>query len=97
MVPPSARGSRSRWLAATGSLSKAPVSAFPSAAGLHPGLGGTFRLTSLIDPLEAMTLMLTGKTAHTRKAKSLGIADEVVRERHVGTAVAASAGHKGRP
>lgn len=66
--------------------------------GLHPGLGGTFRLTSLIDPLEAMTLMLTGKTAHTRKAKSLGIADEVVRERHVGTAVAAmldtKAGHE---
>uniref|UniRef100_UPI001954BA93 enoyl-CoA hydratase-related protein n=1 Tax=Escherichia coli TaxID=562 RepID=UPI001954BA93 len=23
--------------------------------GLHPGLGGTFRLTALIDPVEAMT------------------------------------------
>lgn len=29
--------------------------------GLHPGLGGTFRLTELIDPVAAMTLMLTGK------------------------------------
>jgi enoyl-CoA hydratase/carnithine racemase len=27
-----------------------------------------------------MTLMLTGKTAHTRRAKSLGIADQVVRK-----------------
>ncbi|QYX56885.1 enoyl-CoA hydratase/isomerase family protein [Roseovarius sp. SCSIO 43702] len=57
--------------------------------GLHPGLGGTFRLTSLIDPLEAMTLMLTGKTAHTGKAKKLGIADVVTEERHVRAAVEA--------
>ncbi|WP_292292933.1 3-hydroxyacyl-CoA dehydrogenase NAD-binding domain-containing protein [Marivita sp.] len=55
--------------------------------GLHPGLGGTFRLTGLIDPLEAMTLMLTGKTAHTGKAKSLGIADVVTEERHVRAAI----------
>ncbi|MCL3883280.1 3-hydroxyacyl-CoA dehydrogenase NAD-binding domain-containing protein [Marivita sp. GX14005] len=59
--------------------------------GLHPGLGGTFRLPALIDPTEAMTLMLTGKTAHTKKAKSLGIADAVVRERHVAAAVRAAA------
>lgn len=55
--------------------------------GLHPGLGGTFRLPALIDPLEAMTMMLTGKSAHTKKAKSLGIVDEVVEERHVAAAV----------
>ncbi|MFY0632195.1 MAG: enoyl-CoA hydratase/isomerase family protein [Vannielia sp.] len=58
--------------------------------GLHPGLGGTFRLPALIDPTEAMTLMLTGKTAHTRKAKSLGIVDAVVEERHVAAAVQAA-------
>ncbi|MBQ2262961.1 MAG: enoyl-CoA hydratase/isomerase family protein [Loktanella sp.] len=57
--------------------------------GLHPGLGGTFRLPALIDPTEAMTLMLTGKTAHTKKAKRLGIADVVTEERHIGAAVAA--------
>src|SRR5690606_789448 len=35
--------------------------AFPEVnLGLHPGLGGTFRLSGLIDPVEAMTLMLTG-------------------------------------
>lgn len=62
--------------------------AFPEVKlGLHPGLGGTFRLPALIDPTEAMTLMLTGKTAHTDKAKKLGIADVLTEERHVRAAV----------
>ena len=65
--------------------------AFPEVQlGLHPGLGGTFRSLALIDPVEAMTLMLTGKTAHTKKAKALGIVDAVVEERHVASAVAAA-------
>ncbi|MFA7503388.1 MAG: 3-hydroxyacyl-CoA dehydrogenase NAD-binding domain-containing protein [Burkholderiaceae bacterium] len=55
--------------------------------GLHPGLGGTFRLAGLIDPLEAMRLMLTGKTVHTAKAAKLGIVDLVTEERHVRAAV----------
>ncbi|EKF20913.1 3-hydroxyacyl-CoA dehydrogenase NAD-binding domain-containing protein [Nitratireductor pacificus] len=58
--------------------------------GLHPGLGGTFRLPALIDPLEAMTMMLTGKTAHTKRAKALGLVDAVIEERHVQNAVAAA-------
>jgi 3-hydroxyacyl-CoA dehydrogenase/enoyl-CoA hydratase/3-hydroxybutyryl-CoA epimerase len=58
--------------------------------GLHPGLGGTFRLPALIDPLEAMTMMLTGRSAHTAKAKMLGLVDAVVEERHVATAVRAA-------
>jgi len=58
--------------------------------GLHPGLGGTFRLTKLIDPVEAMTMMLTGRTVHTKKAKALGIVDAVVEERHVAEAVRAA-------
>lgn len=56
--------------------------------GLHPGLGGTYRLPALIDPLEAMTVMLTGKTVHDRKAKKLGLVDAVIEERHVDKAVA---------
>ncbi len=59
--------------------------------GLHPGLGGTFRLPALIDPLDAMTMMLTGKTAHTDRSKASGIADVVVQERHVAAAVKAAA------
>ena len=57
--------------------------------GLHPGLGGTVRLPELIDPLKAMEMMLTGKTAHTRRAKDLGIADLVIEERHLQGAIRA--------
>lgn len=55
--------------------------------GLHPGLGGTVRLPELIGPLAAMELMLTGSSAHTKKAKDLGIADLVIEERHLRRAV----------
>ncbi|MDB5652633.1 MAG: fatty-acid oxidation protein subunit alpha [Tardiphaga sp.] len=55
--------------------------------GLHPGLGGTARLTHLVNPLQAMTLMLTGKTIDARKAKALGLVDAVTQERHVRNAV----------
>lgn len=55
--------------------------------GLHPGLGGTARFTHLINPMQAMTLMLTGKTIDARKAKALGLVDAVTQERHVRNAV----------
>jgi 3-hydroxyacyl-CoA dehydrogenase/enoyl-CoA hydratase/3-hydroxybutyryl-CoA epimerase len=55
--------------------------------GLHPGLGGTARFTQLVSPLQAMTLMLTGKTIDARKAKALGLVDAVTQERHVRSAV----------
>lgn len=68
--------------------------------GLHPGLGGTVRFTRLVNPMQAMTLMLTGKTIDARKAKSLGLVDAVTQERHVRNAVKdAVAGRlkRGRP
>jgi len=55
--------------------------------GLHPGLGGTARLTQRVNPMQAMTLMLTGKTIDARRAKSLGLVDVVTQERHVRGAV----------
>jgi 3-hydroxyacyl-CoA dehydrogenase/enoyl-CoA hydratase/3-hydroxybutyryl-CoA epimerase len=55
--------------------------------GLHPGLGGTARFTRLVDPVQAMTLMLTGKTIDAQRAKSLGLVDAVTQERHVAAAV----------
>lgn len=68
--------------------------------GLHPGLGGTARLTGLVDPIEAMTMMLTGQTLSASKAKSLGLVDIVTDERHVraavNTAVAAKPKHAWR-
>jgi 3-hydroxyacyl-CoA dehydrogenase/enoyl-CoA hydratase/3-hydroxybutyryl-CoA epimerase len=55
--------------------------------GLHPGLGGTARFTELVNPMQAMSLMLTGKTIDARKARSLGLVDAVAQERHVRNAV----------
>jgi len=55
--------------------------------GLHPGLGGTARFSHLVNPMQAMTLMLTGKTIDARRAKSLGLVDAVAQERHVRNAV----------
>jgi 3-hydroxyacyl-CoA dehydrogenase / enoyl-CoA hydratase / 3-hydroxybutyryl-CoA epimerase len=58
--------------------------------GLHPGLGGTVRLPRLINPLEAMTMMLTGRNMRDRRAKTLGLVDAVVAERHVKAAATAA-------
>lgn len=58
--------------------------------GLHPGLGGTVRLPRLINPLEAMTMMLTGRNVHARRARSIGLVDAVVPERHVKAAATAA-------
>src|SRR3979411_2121177 len=55
--------------------------------GLHPGLGGTARFTRLVNPMQAMTLMLTGKTIDARRAQALGLVDAVAQERHVRNAV----------
>lgn len=55
--------------------------------GLHPGLGGTVRFTELVNPMQAMPLMLTGKTIDARRARSLGLVDAVTQERHVRNAV----------
>ncbi|MBO0903141.1 3-hydroxyacyl-CoA dehydrogenase NAD-binding domain-containing protein [Jiella sonneratiae] len=58
--------------------------------GLHPGLGGTFRAPAVADPIEAMTMMLTGRAMPARRARSIGLVDAVVEERHVAAAVEAA-------
>src|SRR4029077_6068910 len=58
--------------------------------GLHPGLGGTVRLPRLINPLEAMTMMLTGRNVRAGRAKSLGLVDAVTTQRHVKAAASAA-------
>ena len=55
--------------------------------GLHPGLGGTFRSTGLLNPLQAMTLMLTGKSLPAHIADKQGLVDTVIPERHVSRVV----------
>lgn len=58
--------------------------------GLHPGLGGTARSIDLIDPVQAMTLMLTGKSLRDSRARKAGLIDALVPERHVAAAVDAA-------
>jgi 3-hydroxyacyl-CoA dehydrogenase/enoyl-CoA hydratase/3-hydroxybutyryl-CoA epimerase len=62
--------------------------------GLHPGLGGTARLTHLIDPLDAMTMMLTGRRKFAKPAYGAGLVDLVTEERHVAAAVSAAVAGK---
>src|SRR5580704_10323769 len=58
--------------------------------GLHPGLGGTVRLPRLINPMQAMTMMLTGRSERARRARGLRLVDAVTQERHVRAAVRAA-------
>ncbi len=51
--------------------------------GIHPGFGGTVRLPRIIGDSAALNMMLTGKTVDAKKAKYLGLVDEVVPERHL--------------
>ncbi|HVB84118.1 MAG TPA: 3-hydroxyacyl-CoA dehydrogenase NAD-binding domain-containing protein [Rhodanobacteraceae bacterium] len=46
--------------------------------GIHPGWGGTARLPRLIGALQALPLMLTGKTVSAAAACRLGLVDRVV-------------------
>ncbi|ELR64372.1 Enoyl-CoA hydratase [Photobacterium marinum] len=46
--------------------------------GLLPGSGGTQRLPRLIGLANALDMILTGKQLRAKKAKKLGVADEVV-------------------
>ena len=45
--------------------------------GLFPGLGGTQRLPRLIGVPDALDLILTGKQVSARKAKRMGLVDEI--------------------
>jgi 3-hydroxyacyl-CoA dehydrogenase / enoyl-CoA hydratase / 3-hydroxybutyryl-CoA epimerase len=48
--------------------------------GLVPGSGGTQRLPRVVDIQTALDMLLTGKQIDARKAKKLGLVDEVVPE-----------------
>jgi 3-hydroxyacyl-CoA dehydrogenase/enoyl-CoA hydratase/3-hydroxybutyryl-CoA epimerase len=46
--------------------------------GIIPGWGGTQRLPRLVGLTNALDMILTGKSIYPRKAKKIGLADEVV-------------------
>ncbi len=50
--------------------------------GIHPGWGGSIRLIEKAGVIQAMKLMLTGKTVDAVKAYKLGIVDKCVPARH---------------
>jgi 3-hydroxyacyl-CoA dehydrogenase / enoyl-CoA hydratase / 3-hydroxybutyryl-CoA epimerase len=54
--------------------------------GIHPGFGGSVRLTRLIGALSAMPIMLTGRSLNARRAKQLGVVDDAVPRRHIRSA-----------
>jgi 3-hydroxyacyl-CoA dehydrogenase / enoyl-CoA hydratase / 3-hydroxybutyryl-CoA epimerase len=51
--------------------------------GIHPGWGGTMRMTRLIGAPAAMDLMLSGRTVNARAAKKMGIVDKITAQRHL--------------
>ena len=54
--------------------------------GIHPGWGGTMRLTRLIGAPAAMDLMLSGRTVNALVAKKMGIVDKITAQRHLNRA-----------
>lgn len=46
--------------------------------GLHPGWGGTVRLPRLIGALQAMPLIMTGRSVKAGPARSMGMLDRIV-------------------
>ena len=55
--------------------------------GLHPGLAGTWRSLAIMDPVNAVTMMITGKSLIAKKAKAQGLVDATGEERHFAEAV----------
>lgn len=51
--------------------------------GIHPGWGGSARLTPLIGAVKAMDLILSGRTVEGRAGRRMGFVDMVVPERHL--------------
>jgi len=51
--------------------------------GIHPGWGGSARLTPLIGAVRAMDLILNGRTVDGRAGRRMGFVDLVVPQRHL--------------
>jgi 3-hydroxyacyl-CoA dehydrogenase/enoyl-CoA hydratase/3-hydroxybutyryl-CoA epimerase len=51
--------------------------------GIHPGFGGSVRLTPLVGAARAMDLMLSGRSVDGRTAKRMGLVDHALPERHM--------------
>jgi 3-hydroxyacyl-CoA dehydrogenase/enoyl-CoA hydratase/3-hydroxybutyryl-CoA epimerase len=65
--------------------------------GIHPGFGGTVRLTRLIGPLPALNLLLTGRHMDAGEARRIGLVDKVVSEARLDDAARAIVKHPPAP
>ena len=66
--------------------------------GIIPGFGGTQRLPRLVGLTQGLGLIVTGRTVNARKAKTIGLADEVTyREALLDTAIGTARKTVGRP
>lgn len=51
--------------------------------GIHPGFGGTVRSIRRLGVFQAMDLMLTGRTVDAKRARRMGLVDQVFPERQL--------------
>jgi 3-hydroxyacyl-CoA dehydrogenase/enoyl-CoA hydratase/3-hydroxybutyryl-CoA epimerase len=64
--------------------------AFPEVRlGIFPGFGGTVRSIERLGPLPAMKLMLSGRSIDSRKARRIGLVDQIAPDRQLKSAARA--------
>lgn len=51
--------------------------------GIHPGFGGVVRLTRIVNPLQSLEMMMSGRSLNSRQAGKLGLVDYVQPERQL--------------
>ena len=51
--------------------------------GIHPAFGGAVRTTEMLSPLNALDMMLTGRSLSGRQAKAIGLIDMVQPKRQI--------------
>ena len=56
--------------------------------GIHPGFGGTVRACATIGSINALDLMLTGRSLSTKQAQRIGLVDERISSRLIPNAIA---------
>jgi 3-hydroxyacyl-CoA dehydrogenase/enoyl-CoA hydratase/3-hydroxybutyryl-CoA epimerase len=51
--------------------------------GIHPGFGGVVRLTRIVNPMQSLEMMLSGRSLRPRQARSMGVVDYIQPERMI--------------
>lgn len=51
--------------------------------GIHPGFGGVVRLTRIVNPLQSLEIMLSGRALTARQARKIGMVDYIQPQRQL--------------